>query len=146
MKFTDIYIQRPVLASVVSLLILVVVCGRSRAHWTSASTRDQRPVITVTTSYPGASSELVRVSSPHHCSRRSPRRGASTTCRRPAVRAVGDRGAHAPELSAQRCRRRDPGQGREPTQRTAEDAQDPVITSQTGDRTALMYMAFTARR
>jgi multidrug efflux pump len=60
MKFTDLFIQRPVLASVVSLLILVV----GLRSFTVLDLREfpeiSNTVVSVTTVYPGASSELMQ--------------------------------------------------------------------------------------
>jgi multidrug efflux pump len=60
MRFTDIFIQRPVLSMVVSLLILLVGVRsimemEIREYPVLASTK-----VTVTTAYPGASSELIQ--------------------------------------------------------------------------------------
>jgi len=60
MKFTDLFIRRPVVATVVSLLILLA----GYQAWKSLNVR-QYPktdisVITVTTTYYGADAELVR--------------------------------------------------------------------------------------
>ena len=59
MRFTDLFIHRPVLASVVSLLILVlglraVLSLEVRQYPATADT-----VVTVATAYPGASAELI---------------------------------------------------------------------------------------
>ena len=59
MKFTDLFIKRPVLASVVSLLILLF--GINSLHKMSIRQypRMDNAVITVTTSYPGADANLI---------------------------------------------------------------------------------------
>jgi multidrug efflux pump len=59
-NLTDIFIRRPVLASVVSLLILVVGLRSLVSLDLREYPATQNTVVTVTTSYPGASSELVK--------------------------------------------------------------------------------------
>ena len=59
MKFTDIFIHRPVLASVVSLLILVVGLRAVLSLEVRQYPQTDDTVVTVSTTYPGASSELV---------------------------------------------------------------------------------------
>src|SRR5579862_89645 len=60
MKFTDIFVQRPVLATVVSLLILFL--GLRSIHDLSLRQfpKMENTVITITTAYPGASAELMQ--------------------------------------------------------------------------------------
>jgi len=59
MRFTDLYIKRPVLASVVSLLILLFGLNSLTSMPVRQYPRMDNTVITVTTSYPGADSELI---------------------------------------------------------------------------------------
>ena len=60
MRFTDLFIHRPVLASVVSLLILVVGLRSITSLEVRQYPETKDTVVTVSTSYPGASSELVK--------------------------------------------------------------------------------------
>jgi multidrug efflux pump len=60
MKFTDLFIHRPVLASVVSLLILVIGVRALFALEVRQYPETSDTVVTVTTSYPGADSALVK--------------------------------------------------------------------------------------
>lgn len=60
MKLTDIFIKRPVLASVVSLLILVVGLRALFDLPLREYPRIETTVITITTAYPGASADLVK--------------------------------------------------------------------------------------
>ncbi len=60
MRFTDIFIKRPVLATVVNIFLLL-------AGWLALKEMNVRQypetknsIITVTTTYPGASADLVR--------------------------------------------------------------------------------------
>ncbi|MEZ4600084.1 MAG: efflux RND transporter permease subunit [Syntrophotaleaceae bacterium] len=60
MKFTDLFIQRPVLAMVVSLLILIAGLQALRSINVRQYPRSESATITVTTVYVGADAELVR--------------------------------------------------------------------------------------
>jgi multidrug efflux pump len=142
-KFTDLFIHRPVLASVVSLLILVVGLRAIVALEVRQYPETKDTVVTVTTSYPGASSELVK--------------GFITTPLQQAI-AEADGIDYLSSSSTQgrsliEARMRlnyDPNaavaeiQAKVASQRNVlpAEADDPVIASQTGDPTALMYVAF----
>ncbi len=143
MQFTDIFIHRPVLATVVSLLILLmglraVVDMEVRQYPALQST-----VITVSTSYPGASSELVQ--------------GFVTTPLQQAVaEANGIDFIESTSLQGSSSIRVNMAlnydanaalaevQAKVASQRSVlpEAAESPVIESSTGDSTALMYLAF----
>ncbi|MCG6886706.1 MAG: efflux RND transporter permease subunit [Proteobacteria bacterium] len=143
MKFTDLFINRPVLASVVSLLILVlglraIVSLEVRQYPETLDT-----VVTITTAYPGASSELVQgfITTPlqqaiaeadgiDYLSYIS-RQGSSVI--EAHMRLNFDPNAAVAEIQAKVSSQRNV---------LPAESEDPVITSQTGDRTALMYMAF----
>jgi multidrug efflux pump len=58
-KFTDLYIKRPVLATVVSLIILVIGIRSLVELPVRQYPKMENTVITVTTSYPGASADLI---------------------------------------------------------------------------------------
>src|SRR5579871_5306137 len=60
MKFTDLFIRRPVLATVVSLLILLIGLRAFYDLPIRQYPRLENTVITVTTSYPGASPDLMQ--------------------------------------------------------------------------------------
>ena len=143
MSFTDLFIHRPVLASVVSLLILVVGLRAIAALEVRQYPATQDTVVTVTTTYPGASSELVK--------------GFITT---PLQQAIAEADG-IDYLSSNSTQGRslieahmrlnfDPNaavaeiQAKVASQRNVlpAEADDPVISSQTGDPTALMYIAF----
>lgn len=59
MTFTDVFIKRPVLATVVSLLILLFGLNSLSTMQIRQFPRMDNTIITVTTSYPGADSELI---------------------------------------------------------------------------------------
>src|SRR3981189_2200488 len=60
MKFTDLFIKRPVLAMVVSLVILIAGLQSIRSLSVRQYSRSDIAVITVTTAYVGANADLVR--------------------------------------------------------------------------------------
>jgi multidrug efflux pump len=143
MTFTDIYIRRPVLASVVSLLILVVGLRAITALEVRQYPETQDTLITVTTSYPGASGELVK--------------GFITTPLQQAIaEAQGIDYLSSTSRQGQSVIEARMQLNYPPNDALAEiqakvasrravlpaEAEDPVITSQTGDPTALMYLAF----
>ena len=60
MKFTDLFIRRPVLASVVSILIFILGLKSLFSLDVRQYPKVENTVITVTTVYPGASAELIQ--------------------------------------------------------------------------------------
>jgi multidrug efflux pump len=143
MKFTDLFIHRPVLASVVSLLILLLGLRSVGLLEVRQYPETRDTVVTVTTFYPGASSELVK--------------GFITTPLQQAIAeadgidylsATSSQGRSV--IEARMVLNYDPKaavseiQAKVASQRNVlpEEADDPVIDSTTGERTALMYMAF----
>lgn len=143
MKFTDIFIHRPVLASVVSLLILVVGLRSIASLEVRQYPETKNTVVTVTTTYPGASSELIKgfITTPlqqaiaeadgiDYLSSRSTQ-GVSTIEAHMVLN--HDPNAAVAEIQAKVASQR----GVLPA-----EADDPIINSTTGETTALMYMAF----
>ncbi|MGD8876102.1 MAG: efflux RND transporter permease subunit, partial [Gammaproteobacteria bacterium] len=143
MKFTDIFIHRPVLASVVSLLILVVGLRAIAALEVRQFPETQNTVVTVTTTYPGASADLVK--------------GFITTPLQQAVAEadgidflVSTSTQGRSVIEANMVLNHDANaavaeiQAKVASQRNVlpAEADDPVIDSVTGDVTALMYLAF----
>jgi len=143
MKFTDVFVHRPVLASVVSLLILILGVRALVEMEIRQYPETQNTVVTITTAYPGASSELVK--------------GFITTPLQQAVAeaqgidyisATSTQGLSV--IEANMRLNYDPNaavaeiQAKVASQRNVlpDAAQDPVIDSTTGDSTALMYLAF----
>src|ERR1035437_2493191 len=59
-SFTDLFIRRPVLALVVSLVILIAVFQAIRSLNVRQYPHSENDTVTVTTAYIGASAELVR--------------------------------------------------------------------------------------
>ena len=147
MKFTDLFIRRPVLASVVSLLILVVGLRSIAALDLREFPEISNTVVTVTTVYPGASSELMQgfVTTPLQqaiaeasgidflISRSS--QGVSVI--EAHMELDYDPNAAVAEIQAKVASQR----GVLPA-----ESEDPVIDSTTGDQTALMYIAFSSEQ
>jgi len=143
MKFTDLFIRRPVLASVVSLLILVLGLRSITALEVRQYPETKNTVVTVTTSYPGASSELIK--------------GFITTPLQQAIaeaegidylfsRSLQGRSV----IEAHMVLNYDPNaavaeiQAKVASQRNVlpAEAEDPVIEATVGGRTSLMYLVF----
>lgn len=143
MKFTDLFIRRPVLASVISLLILVIGLRSILVLDVRQYPKTEDTVVTITTLYPGASSEVVKgfITTPlqqaiaeaegiDYLSSIS-RQGSSII--EAHMRLNYNPNAAVAEIQAKVASQRNV---------MPAEAEDPVITSQTGDRTALMYLAF----
>ena len=60
MKFTDIFIRRPILATVISLLIVVAGLGSAFKLQVMEYPQTTSTIITVTTSYPGANASVIQ--------------------------------------------------------------------------------------
>lgn len=142
MRFTDLFIRRPVLASVVSLLILLLGLRAITALDLRQYPKTENTVVTITTTYPGASSELIKgfITTPlqqaiaeadgiDYLSSVS-RQGVSII--EAHMRLNYSANAAVAEIQAKVASQRNVL----PT-----DTEDPVITAQVGDTTALMYLA-----
>ena len=142
MKFTDIFIQRPVLASVISLLILVLGIRAISVLELRQYPETENTVVTISTAYPGANSELVKgfITNPLQQAiaeadgidylSSSSQQGSSTI--EAHMRLNYDPNAAVAEIQAKVASQRNV---------LPAEAEDPVITSQTGESTALMYIA-----
>ncbi len=143
MRFTDIFVHRPVLSTVVSLLILLVGARAAMEMEIRQYPQLESTTVTVTTAYPGASSDLIK--------------GFITT---PLQQAIAEASGidyltstssqSVSTIEAKMILNYDANdalaeiQAKVASQRNVlpAEAQDPVITSTTGDSTALMYIAF----
>lgn len=142
MKFTDLFVQRPVLASVVSLLILVLGLRAISVLELRQYPETEDTVVTITTEYPGASSDLIKgfITNPLQQAiaeadgidylSSSSRQGSSTI--EAHMRLNYDPNAAVAEIQAKVASQRNV---------LPAESEDPVITSQTGESTALMYIA-----
>ncbi|WP_440997753.1 efflux RND transporter permease subunit [Arhodomonas sp. SL1] len=143
MRFTDVFIRRPVLSTVVSLLILLVGLRSLGLLELRQYPELENTVVTVSTAYPGASSDLVK--------------GFVTTPLQQAIAeaegidyisATSTQGSSTIEVHMEL--NYDPNaavaeiQAKVASQRNVlpQAARDPVIESSTGDSTALMYLSF----
>ncbi|QSP95203.1 efflux RND transporter permease subunit [Marinobacter salinisoli] len=143
MRFTDIFINRPVLATVVSLLILLLGARAAMEMEIRQYPELESTTVTVTTAYPGASSDLVKgfITTPIQQAiaeasgidylTSTSSQGVSTI--EAKMELNYDANAALAEIQSKVASQRNV---------LPADAQDPVITSTTGDSTALMYIAF----
>ena len=143
MAFTDIFIRRPVLASVVSLLIMLLGLRAIVSLELRQFPQTENAVITITTPYPGANSELVKgfITTPLQQAiaesdgidymSSSSRQGASSI----EVTMKLNYSAHDAVAEIQ---------SKVASQRAVlpKEADDPIIESKVGDPTSLMYIAF----
>lgn len=144
-RFTDIFINRPVLAMVVSLLIFVVGLRAIFSLPVRQYPQMENTVITVTTYYPGASSKLIQ--------------GFITT---PLEKKIASSGGidyltsettpGASTIKAHILLNYDPNAAftnvmskvAEAKYELPSESQDPVITKSTGETFALMYIGFNS--
>ena len=143
MRFTDIFVHRPVLSTVVSLLILLIGARAAMEMEIRQYPELESTTVTVTTAYPGASSDLIK--------------GFITT---PLQQAIAEASGidYLTSTSSQSVSTIEAKmelnydandalaeiQAKVASQRNVlpAEAEDPVITSTTGDSTALMYISF----
>ncbi len=143
MKFTDIFVKRPVLASVISLMILLVGLRAIASLEVRQYPETRNTVVTVTTSYPGASSELVKgfittplqqaIAEANGIDYLFARSTQGTSTIEAHMELNYDSNAAVAEIQAKVASQRN---------LLPDEADNPVIDATTGDRTALMYLAF----
>ncbi|MDX1581036.1 MAG: efflux RND transporter permease subunit, partial [Alphaproteobacteria bacterium] len=143
MKFTDIFVNRPVLASVLSLLILLIGARSVGLLELREYPETKTTVVTVTTAYPGADSQLVQSFITEPLQRAvSEARGidyvTSTSTQGLSVIEIHMELNYDPNAAIAEI------QAKVASQRNIlpEDAKDPVIDSTTGSSFALMYLAY----
>lgn len=143
MNFTSLFVKRPVLASVVSLLILLLGLRSIFSLEIREYPETKDTVISITTAYPGASSELVKgfITTPLQQAVAQAEGidyiSATSTQGRSSIQAHMRLNYDANDAIADI-------QAKVASKRSVlpEEAQDPVITSKTGSTTSLMYVAF----
>ena len=145
MRFTDIFLHRPILSLVVSLLIFLVGLRALLSLPIRQYPRTESATITVSTVYPGASPDLVQgfITTPIAQSiataegveylTSASTQGQSTVRARLRLNANSDRAMT--EIMAK---------VNEVKFRVPQDAYDSVITKSTGDPTAIMYIGFVS--
>src|ERR1051325_7752247 len=145
MKFTDIFVRRPVLSLVVSLLILLIGGMSMLGLPIRQYPRLYNTTITVTTSYPGASPDLIQgfittpieqaVSSAEGIDSLTSSSTQSTSTVTAYVKLKYDPNQAVTDVIAnvQQVKYLMPQQ-----------AQDPIILKSTGQTTAVMYIGFSS--
>jgi len=145
MSFTDIFIRRPVLSSVVSLLILLI--GLSSVFNLPVRQYPElsNTTITITTIYPGANADVIKgfitvpiqqaVASAEGIDTltSSSRQNVSTVTLNLRLNADPDRAVTDVLAKVNQVRTVLPP-----------EAQDPIVVKQTGEATALMYLSFNS--
>ena len=145
MSFTDIFIRRPVLATVVSLLILLI--GLSAAFNLQVRQYPElsNTTITITTAYPGANADVIKgfitvpiqqaVASTEGIDTltSSSRQSLSTVTLNLRLNADPDRAVADVLSKVNQVRSVLPP-----------ESMDPVVIKQTGESTALMYLSFNS--
>jgi multidrug efflux pump subunit AcrB len=145
-SFTDIFIRRPVLASVVSLLILFVGIQAFFKLQIRQYPELESTSITITTTYPGANADLIKgfITTPIAQAVASAegidtlvsnsQQNVSTITLNLRLNANADR-AVADVLS----------KINQVKYQLPRESQDPIVTKKTGDSTALMYLSFNSK-
>ena len=143
MRFTDHFVYRPVLATVVSLLIFILGVRAFIDLEVRQYPKTQNTVVTVTTAYPGADSDLVKgfittplqqaIAEANGIDFLSATSSAGVSVVEAHMRLNYDPNAAVAEIQAKVASQLNV---------LPEAAQNPVIDSTTGDSTALIYLAF----
>ena len=143
MNLTDIFIRRPVLAWVVSLIILVLGVRSIQSLELRQYPKTENTLITVTTTYPGADGELIKgfITTPLQQAiaeadgidymKASSKQGTSVI--QAFMKLNYDPNAAVSEIQAKVASMRNV---------LPERANDPVISSRTGNGMSLIYLAF----
>jgi hydrophobe/amphiphile efflux-1 (HAE1) family protein len=146
MSFTDIFIRRPVLASVVSLLILLVGLASAFNLPVRQFPKITNTTITITTVYPGANADLIKgfITTPIQQAvasaegidtmTSSSQQNVSLVTLNLRLDADPDRAVADVLSKIQQIKTVLP-----------RESQDPVVIKQTGETTALMYMSFNSK-
>jgi multidrug efflux pump len=145
MRFTDIFIRRPVLATVVSLLILFVGLRSFFELPVRQYPKLENTVITITTTYPGASPELMQgfittpieqaVSSAEGIDFLTSQSIQGTSIIKAYVKLNYSANTAMTDIMAK---------VNQVKYLIPKEANDPVIVKQTGDATAVMYIGFSS--
>ncbi len=143
MSFTDVFIRRPVLASVVSLLLLVVGLRSIFSLEVRQYPETQDTVVTITTAYAGASGELVKGFVTAPLQQAIAEADGIDYLLSTSTQGLSVIEAHM-ELNYDPKAALAEIQAKVASQRNVlpAESEDPVIDATTGDPTALMYMAF----
>ncbi|HJU31732.1 MAG TPA: multidrug efflux RND transporter permease subunit [Hyphomicrobiaceae bacterium] len=146
MSFTDIFIRRPVLATVVSLLILLVGLASAFNLPVRQFPKITNTTITITTTYPGANADVIKgfitvpiqqaVASAEGIDTlsSSSQQNVSVVTLNLRLDADPDRAVADVLSKIQQVKSVLP-----------RESQDPVVVKQTGETTALMYLSFNSK-
>ncbi len=145
MRFTDIFIRRPVLATVVSLLILLLGARALFSLPIRQYPQLSNTVITITTSYPGASGDLMQgfitqpiaqaVASAEGIDYLTSSSTQSTSTVQAYIKLNYDPNKAMTDVMAK---------VQQVKYLIPRESNDPVITKSTGDTTAIMYIGFSS--
>ncbi|TXJ00087.1 MAG: multidrug efflux protein, partial [Aquabacterium sp.] len=143
MAFTDPFIRRPVLASVVSLLIILLGMQAFSKLTIRQYPQMENALITVTTAYPGANAETIQgyITQPLQQSRASAEGidyMTSVSQQNASVISIYARiGTDTNRLFTELL-----AKANEVKNQLPQDAEDPVLSKEAADSTALMYVSF----
>ncbi len=143
MAFTDPFIRRPVLASVVSLLIVLLGFQAFNKLVIRQYPQMENALITVTTSYPGANAETIQgyITQPLQQSLASAEGidyMTSSSQQNLSIISIYARiGANSDRLFTELL-----AKANEVKNKLPQDAEDPVLQKEAADSTALMYISF----
>ncbi len=147
MRWTDIFVRRPVLASVISLLILLIGLRSIAMMELREYPETKTTVVTVRTTYPGASADVIQgfvttplqqaVAEADGIDYISSTSTQGTSVIEAHMRLNYDPNAAVSEIQAKVASQRNV---------LPREAEDPVISSSTGDNMALMYVAFFSEK
>ncbi|WP_313056070.1 multidrug efflux RND transporter permease subunit [Pseudomonas lopnurensis] len=143
MAFTDPFIRRPVLASVISLLLVLLGVQAFNSLSIRQYPQMESALITVTTAYPGANAETIQgyITQPLQQSLASAEGVdymTSVSQQNASVISVYARiGADTDRLYTELL-----SQANSVKNQLPQDAEDPVLNKQAADSTALMYISF----
>lgn len=144
-RFTDLFIQRPVLACVVSLLILVLGLRAIFQLPVRQYPKLENTVVTVTTAYPGASSKLIEGFITTPLEKKIASAGGIDYLTSASTQGVST-------ITANILLNYPPNDAftnvmskvAEAKFELPRESQDPVVTKQTGDTFSLMYVSFSS--
>src|SRR3989344_6016630 len=143
MAFTDPFIRRPVLASVISLLIVLLGIQAFNSLTIRQYPQMESALITVTTAYPGANAEPIQGYIPQPLQQSLASADGidymtSVSRQNVSIISIYARiGANSDRLFTQLLAKANEGEDQ-----LAQDAEDPVLSKEAADSTALMYISF----
>ena len=146
MAFTDIFIRRPVLASVVSLLILLIGLASAFNLPVRQFPETSNTTITITTVYPGANADLIKgfITTPIQQAVASAEEIDTLTSSSQQNTSVVTLNLHL-DADPDRAVADVLSKIQQVKSVLPEEAQDPIVIKQTGEPYALMYLSFNSK-